>query len=533
MNLINEPWIPVVREDGTQERIVPWQIAETTNPVVDIDAPRADFRGALYQFLIGLLQSTCAVEDADDWEEVWDDGFEADQLKTTFAAFARAFELTANDDIADGAAFMQDFNLPESEIKPISALLIEAPGAKTVKDNLDHFIKSDQVNCLCSSCTATALFTLQLNAPSGGAGHRVGLRGGGPLTTLVLPHNNTEPLWRKLWLNVLNKEHLANAQFNLDASQFPWLADTKTSEKKGSEITPQDNNALQMFWAMPRRISLFRRLEPQTCDLCGKQDEASFMDYKTKNYGVNYDGLWLHPLTPYWFDPKKKKEPLSLKGQKGGLNYSNWLGLVLQDLHKGDQSAKIVNVFNNERTEVFNDVSKARLWCFGYDMDNMKARCWYEHQIPLFQLSPAQLDKMLGWASNLIICARETSSLLRKYVREAWFSRPGDAKGDMSHVSATFWQATEFSFYQMLQQLQQLPADTQFPAQVYQQWLRTLRQSMFQLFDQYTVEAPAEDLNMKRIIFARDNLAKYYFGNNHIKNMAKQAKSPSQQEVNV
>jgi hypothetical protein len=29
------------------------------------------------------------------------------------------------------------------------------------------------------------LFSLQLNAPSGGKGYRTGLRGGGPLTTLI------------------------------------------------------------------------------------------------------------------------------------------------------------------------------------------------------------------------------------------------------------------------------------------------------------------------------------------------------------
>nr|WP_231886596.1 type I-E CRISPR-associated protein Cse1/CasA [Methylomonas methanica] len=63
-------------------------------------------------------------------------------------------------------------------------------------------------NQLCPSCAATALFTLQTNAPSGGVGHRVGLRGGGPLTTLVLPKASQTTLWQKLWLNVFNQEDL-------------------------------------------------------------------------------------------------------------------------------------------------------------------------------------------------------------------------------------------------------------------------------------------------------------------------------------
>ena len=529
MNLINDPWLPIVREDGTKERIAPWQIAETDNPVIDIDAPRADFRGALYQFLIGLLQTTCAVDDTEEWIELWDDGFSTKKLKVNFSIVANAFELTADENSDSAAAFMQDFDLPVSEIKPIAALLIEAPGANTIKNNSDHFIKRDQVNCLCSSCAATALFTLQLNAPSGGAGHRVGLRGGGPLTTLVLPDNNNESLWRKLWLNVLDKENLDNAKYACDASVFPWLATMKTSEKKGSEIFPEHTNSLQMYWAVPRRIRFINNVEAHVCDLCGQSDRVSFREYQTKNYGANYDGQWLHPLTPYWFDPKKKKEPLSFKGQKGGLNYSNWLGLTLQDSSKGDHSAKIVALFINERASSINQSTKARLWCFGFDMDNMKARCWYEHQLPVFSLTKNQRESILNWAGALISCARDTSLMLRKYVKEAWFARPADAKGDMNYISASFWQTTESSFYQMLYQLSQLPENTQFPDQVYQQWLKTLTQTLFELFDKYTVEAPAQDLNMKRIIIAKNKLTKEFFGNKQIKTMKQQASQP---EVN-
>ena len=67
MNLIDDDWIPVKRADGSKVLIAPWQIAETENPIVDIAAPRPDFQGALYQFLIGLLQTTFAPQDIDDW----------------------------------------------------------------------------------------------------------------------------------------------------------------------------------------------------------------------------------------------------------------------------------------------------------------------------------------------------------------------------------------------------------------------------------------------------------------------------------
>ena len=67
MNLITDPWIPVIRKDGP-DKSCPWQIVEAENPVIEINAPRPDFQGALYQFMIGLLQTCFAPEDEDEWD---------------------------------------------------------------------------------------------------------------------------------------------------------------------------------------------------------------------------------------------------------------------------------------------------------------------------------------------------------------------------------------------------------------------------------------------------------------------------------
>ena len=66
MNLITEPWIPVIRQDGPG-KIMPWQIVETENPVIEINAPRPDFQGALYQFMIGLSYICLTTEGKDEW----------------------------------------------------------------------------------------------------------------------------------------------------------------------------------------------------------------------------------------------------------------------------------------------------------------------------------------------------------------------------------------------------------------------------------------------------------------------------------
>ncbi len=518
MNLITDQWIPVIRQNGQADVIAPWQIAEADNPVMEISAPRPDFQGALYQFLIGLLQTCFAPEDEEQWLDYWRQMPDAEELQICLDKITFAFELHSK-----GPAFLQDFDLPDGETKAISALLIEAPGGKTLKDNLDHFIKRDTVNQLCPSCTASALFTLQTNAPSGGVGHRVGLRGGGPLTTLIIPKRTSSTLWQKLWLNMLSQEELESVE-QIDVRVMPWLDKTRISDK-GQITAPGDVHLLHAYWGMPRRIRLIPVAEEGDCDLCGRHADSLFREYRTKNYGTNYDGAWLHPLTPYRFDPKKVNPPLSLKGQQGGLGYRHWLGLVLQDNESGDKAAQTVQFYNEERGRKLSDNGGAALWCFGYDMDNMKARCWYEAQFPVFYLSQQQRQNVMAWAGELINAARETVKMLRGEVKAAWFRRPEDAKGDMSQIDTQFWQATEADFYRLLEQLATLPEDTRMaPSEIYANWFKTLNTKMMQVFETTTLSAAPEDLELKRIVNARKSLRNKFYNNKNIKALNAKAK---------
>jgi len=520
MNLITDKWISVIREDGTRDIIMPWQIAELENPVVEINAPRPDFQGALYQVLIGLLQTCFAPEDEDEWLEYWEEAPSPEDIKQAFEKVEAAFELYNS----DGPAFMQDFCLPEGETKQIPALLIEAPGAKTIKDNLDHFIKRGAVEQMCSGCTASALLSLQLNAPSGGQGHRVGLRGGGPLTTLIVSDKTDDNLWRKLWLNVLNNEEIALTSDLLSGSVLPWMGETRLSDKNGRITTPESVDALQVYWGMPRRIRLNAPEKTGVCDICGEMQVPVFGTYRTKNFGTNYEGAWIHPLTPYRIDPKKEKPPLSLKGQEGGLGYRHWLGLVLQEPESGDQAAAIVRFFNEERRHLVCDGQAGTLWCFGFDMDNMKARCWYDSRFPIFNLDESQKKNLIEWAGEFIRSAREVVTMLRGAVKSAWFRRPEDVKGSMSMIDAQFWQATETDFYRLLDKLAHLPRETRMaPLDIYDAWFKVLQNHVFQIFNYATMSANPEDLDLKRIVAANQTLKKNFYGNKQIKSLKAKA----------
>jgi len=503
MNLIHDAWLPVIRASGKKDKIAPWQIAEKEDPVIDLKAPRPDFQGALYQFLIGLLQTCFAPADHDEWLDHWENPPDGKLVQEAFLLMTSAFELQNK----AGHSFMQDSNLDNLELKEISSLLIEAPGEKTIKDNLDHFIKRDRIKHLCQSCAAMALFTLQINAPSGGVGHRVGLRGGGPLTTLVMPTEELT-LWHKLWLNVLDTENSVDVIHQPTADVFPWMGQVRVSDKKGVDTRPEDTHPLQVYWGMPRRIKLLSSKDIHgICDLCGAQNVQIIKEYSTLNYGVNYEGEWVHPLTPYRFDPKKEKPPLSIKGQKGGLGYRHWTSLVLAHSKDAECAAKVALIYMNARARDIGFQRIARLWCFGYDMDNMKARCWYDHTLPLFHLDEGQRENVLSWASDLINAAWDVSGTLRQQVKAAWFRRPGDVKGDTNTVVLEFWQQSESDFYRLLNLLTNLSGDQRLaPSEIYSAWVKRLQALAYKLFDEWVLEGPAEDMDMQRIIASRRDL---------------------------
>lgn len=433
LSLLTTPWLPVRFKDGSTGKLAPANLADEN--VVDIAAARADLQGAAWQFLLGLLQCSMAPKNSARWEDIWFEGLSGDTLHQALAPLEPAFQFGA-----DTPSFMQDFEPLSGEKVSIASLLPEIPGAQTTKLNKDHFVKRGVTERFCPHCAALALFSLQLNAPSGGKGYRTGLRGGGPMTTLIelqeYQGNRQTPLWRKLWLNVMPQDSAAMPlPERCDESVFPWLAPTRTSEHASAVTTPEQVNPLQAYWGMPRRIRLdFSTTQSGYCDLCTSQSDALLSWMTVKNYGVNYAG-WTHPLTPYRLPLKEGSERYSVKPQPGGLIWRDWLGLNQEGASENNTEypALVVKTVGAHNLKD----AKVGLWGFGYDFDNMKARCWYEHHFPLLLT-----DNIIP---NLRLAAQTASrhlSLLRSALKEAWFADAKGARGDFSFIDIDFWHLT-------------------------------------------------------------------------------------------
>ncbi len=510
-NLILDNWLPIRRAKGAKAMIAPWQITEQhdTDPIVALDAPRADVNGALMQFLIGLLQTAAppTKADNDDWLAWLEQAPTPAVLQEKFAHFQHAFNL-----LGDGPRFMQDIDELDGDIKPIDALLIEAPGANTLRNNADHFIKRGGVAALCPVCAASALFTLQTNAPSGGAGHRTSLRGGGPLTTLAIidPQDGNElnvTLWRNVWLNVMRQRDFESLTDGSDKQGdddiFPWLANTRSSNPKqnGRDTYPADVNPLQMYWAMPRRIRLdWKNTQEGDCDICGAESDRLVSQYVTQNYGVNYNGPWKHPLSPHSLD-KKDNTPIPRHPQPGGMSYSHWLRFIADG--ELSEAAKIITAFNKRNPD---NALQLRLWAFGYDMDNMKARCWYETTYPLYCLDADVRAAFIGRTQSLVNAAIEVSKYVRGTIKEAWFKRPGDAKGDTSFLVEAFFQHTEKSFFGRLHRLRNKLLSGDDGISELNAWHAELKHAALELFDYWAARGDVSVVNPRRIAEAHKKL---------------------------
>lgn len=511
MNLINDGWMPVRLRDGSRTWVAP---TELTRPdILAFDADRADFNGALAQFVIGLFQTTFAPNNSIEWRKRWSQPPSADELKALFAPVQAFFECEG-----EGPRFMQDLELTlaPDELLDIGSLLIERPGGNTLKNNTDHFVKRGGIDALCMHCAVTALFTLQINAPPGGVGYRTSVRGGGPLTTLLLSSSsdpNENSLWHSLWLNVMDTARLeaggGSPERNAPWETFPWLASQQTLQAEGGTVAPEQVHPAHVFWAMPRRIR-FAEAEAHegTCDLCARPTDQVVRSYMTRNQGLNYKGPWRHPLSPYY---QTKEALLPLHPQPGGFGYRHWAewAVGLRTDNRQVEAATTVSHFlasgMGRRTGL-----RLHIWAFGFDMDNAKARCWYESTLPLYALADCEplvhaevSQEVAGWVAG----AETAMRLLRDAVKACWFSK--DARGDFSFVDATFWSATEAQFYRMLEERIHAAqaAVVVDRTEASERWCAYLYKAIQNLFDKEFIGAGAiERENPSRIAQAKKRL---------------------------
>ncbi len=400
LNLITDPWIPVYRKGGA-DVIRPYQIAEPD--VLRLDWPRPDLNLACMEMLVGLIYLAAPPDGADARANPPD----ACTLGAALAPLAPAFNL-----LGDGPRFLQDPEPLETGVKPADInppdmLFIDSAGANAAKKNADLMVKRGRYFGLDFPLAAMALYTMQDFAPSGGAGNRTSMRGGGPMVTLVRPADGR--LWDIIWANVPEGAPLSPD----DLQELPWMRPCETSEKGKPPYLPEDganSPEPEAFFGQPRRLRLVA-------------ENGLVTGVVQRPYGTNYEG-WRHPLSPYYRDPKGNWLPMHPK--PGRFGYRNWRGVILQSDSR--MRAAVVERWIGE-----NQGRRCDLIVGGWAMDNMKPLDFIWSEQPLFALTPAadeSTERMVQAAEQvafaLMVCIRDgAEESTANLAREAFFEETG------------------------------------------------------------------------------------------------------------
>lgn len=506
-NLLNEAWLPALFDGERTEWIRPWEIVGGDSPPIGLNPQRADFRAALMEFLVGLLQTTFAPRDMRTRDRMIENPPEPEALREAFMAHEPYFNL-----LGERPRFLQDLTMGEAD-KPVRnkvvSLFIEQPGNNALKGNTDLFVKRDQVNTVCPACAAAALYTLQAFAPAGGRGKRTSMRGGGPLSTLTVG----KTLWESVWMNVApckggGSIESAPEKETLKNMVYPWASPTRTSDNN-EVIHPQEMHPLHVFWGMPRRIVLLETKAEASCDVCGREHELAVHEFLSRPNGYNYGPEWVHPLTPYTIE--QNKPPLSIKGRSNIEAYSNWLGFVYgepADKRYMRVAACVRNVSGKG----------VKVNAAGYDMDKAKACRWCEHLFPVF---PVKGDEktFVQEIRRMVTAADQVRKNLTNALKDALVHEAGknQAKADRSileNAGDRFWGRTEESFYEAAELFATI-LDSAAPERrdaIRHNWGRLLVSAAQTLFEQTagSFRIPAE--RMERYVNAHKWLQVYNIG---------------------
>ena len=509
-NLLSDPFLPVVMRSGAQRWLAfPELVAGAKSNDLDEDYPvefnwpRPDFNMASFEFCIGVVSLAFDIREEDDWRPFWTNPPDRDALAEKLAPFVHAFYLNG-----EGPRFLQDCESLQGGETPIELLLIDTPGQNGQRKNSDLLTHRDRYAALGLPAAAMTLYTLQAYAPSGGAGNRTSMRGGGPLTALVVPATNDGappvPLWRKIFANVVP----CDKRLRIDElpKALPWMAPTLTSEKSRT-VSLADAHPLQAYFGMPRRIRLVFSSEPDTCSMTGRK-EPLVTGFIQKPYGTNY-GLWQHPLTPYRRQ-REAGEPYSAKPKSGRFGYRDWVAATVgsKDGKLAEQPTNIKLAKNNRSHALSQNkqATDARVRVGGWAMNNMEAIAYLFAEEPLHLAKTHDQQQALDdLARHFSEAADQAVSQLLAALKKALFSgqkNTSNDKGILDQARADFFDATEDQFHRLLDNLlQEMPEDGRLtdPTASARHWLGIMRRVALATFDRLA-PVPLQDAEKAKTI---------------------------------
>jgi CRISPR system Cascade subunit CasA len=503
LNMLTDPVFPVVKASGARHWIgFSGLLEEHGDFPAAFDWPRADLNVASAELAIGLLCLIYRPASHKEWEAIWDGGSDI-KLAERISVLARHFNLFG-DAKGKGPRFCQELEPLDGEANLADALFIDSPGINGQKKNTDLMTHRDRFPALGLKAAAMALYALQQFAPSGGAGNRTSLRGGGPMTTLVMPYTTAGavPLRCQLLFNLpvlFESEWLEDEEMS---RALPWLRPTITSEgappEEVAEASPAAHSAQALF-GMPRRIRLVAE-GSGPCPLTGEEG-LRVTGFVQKPWGVKYS-TWRHPLTPY--RQNKEEAPYTVKPKPVRFGFRDWVGITVGRVEAADKAypAEVVSALSLRmkalRKRGYREV---QVLAAGWAMNNMEAES-YLHSVQPLYLAPDDRNDLAevitGTARRFAAAAEDAVRQLRGSLNEALFGGQAKSTNTSLFEESTdyFYESTEDAFHAALLSLKNDGKVSEDETRA-RAWLATLRRVALSIFDKQASSLLADTQDVK------------------------------------
>jgi len=231
--------------------------------------------------------------------------------------------------------------------------------------------------------------------------------------------------------------------------------------------------------------------------------------------GIHYsDTGWDHPLSPYYLDRNDTGITRPTHLQPGGFSYRFWPQISIGDSRH--ILARLVRHFLHHRKEI---CEQTRIFAFGYDMDNMKARCWYETTIPLYLLPEDIRQIFEKRVEQMVTSAEEIADHLRNCVKEAWLDsdpkknqdRKKKIREKLAYIHDAFFEHTHQMFKESLAELPGC-IDANEETCVLERWHAVLCKTALNLFDYWVSSEDIAYVDVRRVAKAHEKLRNLIHG---------------------
>lgn len=286
MNLLIDPWVPV-RQRGEIRRVTYRDIL-CRDQDWELCLPRDDMEMACLQMLVCLTQVLFMPSDADAL-------LQAEQTLMAESTFDRIagqrhelFDL-----FHPKWPFMQVRGVKAENDTPIQKLFVGLPEG----NNHALFHARGELERVCPSCAAIALFNQASNCPQVGGGFKAPLRGSASITVMVQGNTLRSTIWR----NVLSKSFLEARGLPVVQDDQPVWVKPIQPKQAAHEI----GLFRGLFW-QPLRAELCEpAAESAICPACGIASDRFIRGFRKEKFTYDVIGQWPHPHSPSFWELRK------------------------------------------------------------------------------------------------------------------------------------------------------------------------------------------------------------------------------------